>query len=86
MARNDTDDLLYAEFTDVKEDWNFTAAPNFYELYDLDADPHMLHNAYGALTNGTLKAELHDTLLELFACRGSPDTDTDADAGAKVCN
>ena len=78
--------VLYAEFTDVRTDWNFTANPNFYELYDLDTDPHMLHNAYGTLANDTLKAELHNTLVELFACRGSPDAAPGAAASGKVCN
>ena len=77
--------VLYAEFTDIRTDWNFTATPYFYELYDLNADPDMLVNVYGTTANTTLKGELHDRLVKLFACRGSADS-VDAATNDLVCD
>jgi len=77
--------LLYAEFTDIRTDWNFTATPYFYELFDLNADPDMLVNLYRTTHNATLKDELHDHLMKLFACRGSVDG-ADAATNKRVCD
>jgi hypothetical protein len=70
--------ILYAEFTDVRTDYNFTATPEFYELFDMDADPHMLKNAYKDAP-AALKTALHTKVLALFKCRGSPDSATAGD-------
>ena len=74
--------LLYAEFTDIRTDWNFTATPYFYELFDLNEDPDMLVNIYDATQNATLKGELHAHLMKLFKCRGS----ADGEAHDNVCD
>jgi hypothetical protein len=70
--------ILYAEFTDIRTDYNFTATPEFYELFDMDADPHMLKNAYKDAP-AELKTALHAKVLALFKCRGSPDAATAGD-------
>ena len=66
--------LLYAEFTDVNDDacWDFTPAScvNFYELYNLTADPFMKHNMYRTAA-AELKQQLHTKLRALFSCKGS---------------
>jgi N-acetylglucosamine-6-sulfatase len=58
---------LYAEFTAV-EDWHFEA-DLFIEMYDLDKDPHELHNL-ASTAPAALKAELHEMVLKQFACEG----------------
>ena len=73
--------VLYAEFTDIKLDYNFTSKPQEFELFDLDADPFALHNAYSEAPT-ELKTELASRLLKLFGCQGSPD----AAGSPQTCN
>jgi len=59
--------MLYAEFTAVK-DWNFTNY-NFVEIFDLDKDPHQLHNLVNK-TPSHVKANLHNLLQAQWECAG----------------
>jgi hypothetical protein len=62
------ENLLLAEFTDIREDYNFTKDGTFYELYDLNKDPYQLKNIF----NSTPKAKtdsLLKTLRQLFKCQ-----------------
>lgn len=59
--------ILYAEFTDLP-DWNFTR-PDFFEFYDLDSDPHQLHNIYRSVAPALIQT-LHQRLVDMFACIG----------------
>ena len=58
---------LYAEFTAVS-DWHFEAEL-FVEMYDLDKDPHELHNL-ASTASASLKQEMHEMVLKQFACAG----------------
>ncbi|EDQ90073.1 uncharacterized protein MONBRDRAFT_24514 [Monosiga brevicollis MX1] len=69
-VRNDTVDLIYAEFTDLTVDYNFTGTPEFVEVYDLRQDPYQLHNIASSFPLAQLQ-ELHDVLARLFTCQGS---------------
>ena len=64
---NQTVDLSYFEFVDCHWDWDGERKPVFYELFDLKADPHQLHNLYGTWT-GAVPAELHQRLVTAFGC------------------
>ena len=66
---NDTVDLSYFEFVDCHWDWDGEREPIFYELFDLKADPHQMHNLYNAgVGPATAVAELHQRLVKAFAC------------------
>ena len=62
------EDLAYVEY-DNSWTWNATEL-QFYEYYDLRADPYQQRNAYGAATPAR-RAALHGALADLFACRGA---------------
>ena len=72
-TRNEEEDLLYSEFTDVTcaSCWDFAPDKvNFHELYNMSADPFMKTNLY-ASAPAALKASLHDKLHTYFSCSGS---------------
>ena len=65
--------LLYAEFTDVDNAaaWDFAPSEiNFYELYNMTADPFALDNIYSRADEDLLKA-LRDKLHAAIRCRGT---------------
>merc|ERR1712187_94138 len=59
--------MLYAEFTAV-QDWNFTNY-NFVEIFDMDKDPHQLHNLANK-TSLSIKAKLLSLLQAQWECAG----------------
>eukprot|EP00035_Acanthoeca_spectabilis_P029048 m.473054 g.473054 ORF g.473054 m.473054 type:complete len:199 (+) comp33670_c0_seq1:1513-2109(+) len=61
--------LLYAEYTDVMTNWDFTKPPYLIELYNVTEDPFQLTNIYPA-TPQPLKDELHSRLRELWGVPG----------------
>jgi len=65
---NSTNNLLYAEFTQV-EDWQWEK-PYFYELYDLNKDPWQTNNLYSGTSN-PIQQQLHTQLHSYFHCKGS---------------
>ena len=69
--------LMLAEFTDCRTNWNFEQPFAEAELFDLDADPHQLNNIYKD-TDPALRTELHARLAKLYACRGK--------GGSTPCN
>ena len=64
----------YAEFEPTGKQTDF-ADPNFYELFDLAADPHETLNVYYnqsyARVTQELKDFLHTTVHETYRCRGT---------------
>ena len=69
---DDTQDLLYAEFTDVNNPLAWDFAPdqiNFYELYNVSNDYFMMHNIYKT-ASPALKTTLHTRLHATLACKG----------------
>jgi len=60
--------LVYAELT-VVSDWEY-ADINFYELYDIDADPFQLKNIYHTVSVD-LQQQLHKQLRQHWACSGT---------------
>ena len=60
--------LLYVEMTLVS-DWFFEDV-NFWELYDLDADPFQLTNAYNS-SSPALRLRLASELKEYWHCAGA---------------
>ena len=62
-------DLAYFEFTDVAADWNFTA-PQFFELYNVRADPDQLVNIWPEAA-AELRAELARRLRHQYGCAGA---------------
>jgi len=65
-------DLLYAEFVDLTDPdaWFFPPEKiNFWELYDLSADPYMLKNIYSSASQ-SLKKALHQRLQQAIWCEG----------------
>ena len=64
---NNTHDLSYAEYTDVR-DWDFTQV-YFHELYDLKADPFQLRNLWPSASEAQQVA-LHERLRAEFLCEG----------------
>ena len=63
-------DLLYAEFTSLK-DYNFTT-PNHYELFNMTRDPHQLVNLYYTMAyTAAQKADLQSRLLAHWYCAGA---------------
>ena len=66
-------ELLYAEFADVSDPLAWRFAPdhlNFFELYNMTADPFMLENIYHKAPVA-LTQELHARLQKAIACRGA---------------
>ena len=68
---NATMDLVYFEFSNIKDDFAFRHA-NFCELYNISSDPDQLVNMCedGSASDG-LKAALHKQLYKQFACEGA---------------
>lgn len=63
------DNLLVAEFTDVRTNYNFTADGDFYEMFDLNEDPYQLKNIFN--TTPVAKREaLLKKLRKLYTCQG----------------
>jgi len=62
-------DLAYFEFTDPYLDWNFEK-PNFFELYNLTADPDQLYNVYSK-AEPSLRHWLASEVQKEFTCSGS---------------
>lgn len=66
----DTDqNLIYAEFTDIRTNYNFTQPIEFCELFDLDSDPHQLKNLCSTFPPAKIAA-LRQQLHELYGCQG----------------
>jgi len=62
--------ILYAEFTALKN-WDYTNTTDlFIEMFDLDKDPHQLHNT-ASHYSPALKAKFHEMAVEQFSCSGS---------------
>jgi hypothetical protein len=61
--------LKYIEFTDLREDWNFTKAPLEVELFNLDRDPFEMENIASRVP-AELLVQLRQMLRKLFACSG----------------
>ena len=68
-------DLKYVEFTSSEADWNFTAPPQEYELFDLSTDPYELINVYAA-ADPSLLGRLHAEVVRLYRCRGQEGCDS----------
>lgn len=65
-----TENLLYAETTSL-EDYDFAVPSKFHlELYDLDTDPHQLHNLANQAPPSTLE-DLATRLQAAWSCRGA---------------
>ena len=60
--------LLYAEFTAVA-DWQFQNV-SFHEIFDLDSDPHQLHNLYNT-TSPAVRQQLAAQVAEQWRCAGT---------------
>lgn len=65
---NDTHDLTYAEYVDVRDLYNFSHVVD-HELFDLREDPYQLRNVWRA-ASPAVRAELHAALRMEFGCRG----------------
>merc|ERR1719482_71521 len=66
-------DLLYAEFVDGfdPKSWDFAPSQvNFYELYDVAEDYHMMRNIYDR-ASAEEKQHLHQRLQAALHCRGA---------------
>ena len=65
--------MLYAEFTALSN-WDYDNTTDgsdlFIEMYDLDKDPHQLHNI-AKESSPSLKAQLHAMAVKQFACAGA---------------
>ena len=61
-------DMLYAEFTGVK-DWHYEQ-PVHYELFNMTEDPHQLTNIYAAAPSA-LKEALQKRLVGQWGCAGA---------------
>ena len=65
--------MLYAEFTAL-DNWNYDNTTDgsdlFIEMYDLDKDPHQLHNI-AKESSPALKAQLHAMAVKQFGCAGA---------------
>jgi hypothetical protein len=61
--------VLYAEFTDIRTDYNFRMAPEFFELYDLNKDPFQMKNIYSSYDTEKLAA-FKKQLASLYSCQG----------------
>ena len=73
FTRGGLGELLYAEFADVSDPLAWRFAPNhlnFFELYNMSADPFMLENIYHKAPPA-LVAELHTRLQKAIACKGA---------------
>ena len=69
---NETHNLLYAEFTDVKDPagWNFELSSiTFFALFDLKEDPFQLRNIFRS-TPTAIQQQLHAQLRAANTCRG----------------
>eukprot|EP01084_Bolivina_argentea_P065691 119739_1 len=72
--RNATVDWMYGEFVDMDWDENAFENPNFYEFYDLRADPYQLTNLYRDRRedlDDDLFDELHGLLMQYGECEGA---------------
>ena len=65
-VQNETNNFAFFEFTDAVDDWDFKT-PDFCEAYDLDADPHQLHNICAKLS-APARAAWHQQLRDEYAC------------------
>jgi hypothetical protein len=65
-----TADLLIAEFTDDRVDFNFRNNGSFFELFDLKADPFQLRNIFNQ-TPPHVWDPLLAELRALFKCQGA---------------
>ena len=74
FTRGSLGELLYAEFTNVTDPLAWDFAPDriqFYELYNMTADPYMLENLVTAQkVDRSLVDELHTRLHRAIVCRG----------------
>ena len=61
--------IKYVEYTDCRNDWNFTNAAQEYELFDLAADPFEMNNIF-SIASRDLLDRLHKVLRELYTCAG----------------
>lgn len=59
----------YVEFVGA-DNWDHVAAPEEYELFDLDADPWELKNIYSA-ASASVKTDLNQRVDKLYRCRGA---------------
>ena len=66
---NASHNLLYAEFTDCRDDWNFTGEPRALELFDLAADPWQMSNLLAGAA--APPADLASRVRELASCHGA---------------
>ena len=64
---NKTMNVNYVEY-DPDWKWAEGAPLQHYELYDVAADPHQMHNLFDA-TPEAQKAALHAELAAYYACR-----------------
>ena len=71
---NDGENIAYIEY-DMTCKWNATdsmgSGLQFYELYDVGADPYQLKNLY-ATTDDATKERLHGLMAMYYACAGAP--------------
>jgi len=61
--------LKYVEFTDCRNDWNFTNEPTEVELFDISADPFELTNLVSS-ADDDLISQLREETRRLFTCSG----------------
>ena len=70
---NEKENLAYIEY-DPTFSWNTTdsigSGLQFYELYDVGADPYQLKNLY-ADTGDATKMRLHGLMQKYYACAGA---------------
>jgi hypothetical protein len=66
---NASHNMMYAEFDHA---WTFTnrSSIEFFEAYDLEADPWALNNIYDTLSAPD-KASLHENIAAYFTCSGA---------------
>ncbi len=62
-------DIIIAEFTDDRVNFNFTRDGDFFEYYDLQSDPYQLRNSFNT-TATNITQPLLKTLRQLFRCQG----------------
>ena len=67
---NESMNAVYAEFVDDYNKLALLNAPNFYEFYDIDLDPHQINNSYSGLDE-SVKQEFHRMLVEYAVCSGT---------------
>ena len=61
--------LKYVEYTDCREDWNFTGEPQEVELFDLAIDPFELNNIISSVPR-VLLIQLRKLVRRLYTCSG----------------